>query len=217
MIDLTGRKFDQLCVLRAHPERIANCVAWVCRCDCGTECVVSGALLRDGRTRSCGCLRRALGRARGAVLTRKHGEGTNGKETPEYRTWTNMLSRCRNPNHTAFRYYGARGISVCERWGDYTTFLADMGRRPSSQHSLDRIDNTQGYSPENCRWATAVEQNRNTRFNRQIEIDGVARPLVEWLAHFQVARRTFYNRLAQGFTEQEALTRPSQRGASLSN
>lgn len=98
-----------------------------------------------------------------------HGHARMRKHTPTYRTWNMMLARCRNPNFPGFRYYGARGISVCERWLSFQNFLADMGERPSLDHSIDRIDSGRGYEPSNCRWATHKEQRRNQKRNRQVE------------------------------------------------
>jgi hypothetical protein len=120
-----------------------------------------------------------------------------------------MKSRCFNPNHTAFRYYGGRGITVCERWRDsYENFLADVGPRPSDKHSLDREDNDGHYEPGNVRWALPKEQARNERSNRHVTIGPETKTLAEWLERFGIARKTFYTRLAQGWSEVEALTTP---------
>jgi hypothetical protein len=115
-----------------------------------------------GLTQSCGCLAREQTKKR--ML--RHGESPAGGwnlESPEYRIWVAMRQRCRDPRHGSFKYYGGRGIAVCERWKSYENFLADMGRKPSPAHSLDRIDNDGNYEPTNCRWATRTEQNKNKR------------------------------------------------------
>jgi hypothetical protein len=88
-------------------------------------------------------------------------------QTPEYNTWANMLSRCRNPKNDRYRDYGERGITVCERWLRFENFLVDMGLRPSDRHSIDRINNDGNYEPLNCRWATSSEQNNNKRPYKQ--------------------------------------------------
>jgi hypothetical protein len=125
-------------------------VLWSCNCDCGTKGkIVSGADLRYGGVRSCGCLYRFHGHAAG-----------NGSR--EYRIWTDMLQRCKNPKMKSFRYYGERGISVCERWNVFANFISDMGLCPPN-YSLDRIDNDGNYEPGNCRWATLETQRKNRR------------------------------------------------------
>jgi hypothetical protein len=121
-----------------------------------------------------------------------------------------MLSRCYDSNNTGYQWYGGRGIRVCKRWHTYRYFLADMGRRPSPLHSLDRQQVNGNYTPTNCRWATSTEQNRNTTRNRHITIDGVTLTLAGWLEVKGLRRETFYQRQRRGMTEQEALTMPRQ-------
>jgi hypothetical protein len=128
---------------------------WLCHCDCGTEQTTEAHLLLRGTTRSCGCLHRQMMRETRTT----HGD----YNSPEYRTWYAMLQRCNNPNRHNYKNYGGRGISVCERWSDYATFLMDMGRKPSPKHSIERIDNDAGYLPSNCKWATPKEQKANQR------------------------------------------------------
>lgn len=156
-LELTGQKFGRLLVVGfSHTD--GHETRWTCRCDCGALSVVRGTDLRSGNTQSCDCLRRE--KCRNRLLT--HGEGKNTRPTPEYRAWQSMLSRCRyHPD------YAGRGIKVCPRWQiEFSNFLADMGRRPTSSHSLDRINNAGGYNALNCRWATKSEQALNRRPKR---------------------------------------------------
>lgn len=115
------------------------------------------------------------------VHSKKHGHCPTGeKPSPTYRCWINMNSRCKYPKHGSYKYCGARGIRVCERWSDFASFLADMGERPSLKHSIDRINNNGNYEPGNCRWATRAEQHRNMRQTVNITIDGVTMCATDW-------------------------------------
>lgn len=133
-----------------------------CRCSCGTEKSVNAYSLKDGLTQSCGCLRRER--------QWKHGRTGSGDRT--YRIWQHVIQRCTNPNDKGFQWYGARGISVCSRWlGDdgFQNFLADMGEAPDGK-SIDRIDNDRNYTPDNCHWATPLEQSRNSRIRKTAKL-----------------------------------------------
>jgi hypothetical protein len=105
----------------------------------------------------------------------RHGHSARGKQTGEYRSWRGMIERCERPEHIGFKYYGARGIKVCERWHDFSLFLADMGAKPSARHTVDRIESDGDYEPGNCRWATPAEQRMNQR-----QQDDRARVLRSW-------------------------------------
>jgi hypothetical protein len=141
----------------------------------------------------------------------RHGYKTAGKYSPEYSIWMNMRSRCNNPKNNRFATYGARGIAVCRRWEvDFLNFLTDMGRRPSPKHTLERIDNDQGYFPENCRWATRKEQARNRRSSRFLEFDGQTRTSAEWSELTGISQGTLHARLKAGWPVERALSEPVQ-------
>ena len=162
IIDLTNKKFGKLTVIsissfKHHHNRS---IYWNCICDCGNKGIYNGYYLRNGDTQSCGCRKIAIHTQR---LT-KH--GWSGTST--YSIWKGMINRCTNPNFSFYPHYGGRGIKVCKEWQEnFINFLNDMGEKPFNK-SLDRIDNFKGYSPDNCRWASAKTQARNTRRNIKI-------------------------------------------------
>lgn len=136
---------------------------------------------------------------------------TRRSHLPEHDVWKAMLQRCRNTNNSGYHKYGGRGITVCNRWLTFENFLEDMGLRPSSKHSIERINNDGNYKKSNCRWATTKEQARNTRRNRMFTHDGRTMCITDWANHVGMADTTLLYRLDRGWPIGKALTVPVQK------
>lgn len=176
-----GRRYGMLVV-----TGYAGGAYWTCRCDCGRECRSWVSQLTSGKKKDCGCL--------WAKRRVKHGLS----RTAEKNVHTMMLQRCYNPKHDSYKDYGGRGIRVCGRWrgrNGLVNFVADMGRRPSPKHKLDRKDNDGPYSPENCRWATEPQQQRNTSRNVNVTWDGRTMCLKDWAKEIGIGYQTLVYRV----------------------
>lgn len=194
--DLTGLPFAHWTVVR-FAGKYRRHHYWTCQCICGTIRDIADTSLRSHRSTSCGC----VGRTRRA---RRHGQW----RTPEYHIWSQMLQRCENPRSQGYRLYGARGIRVCQAWHDFIAFFADLGPRPSPNHSLERRNNSAGYEPENCLWATWSMQNRNTRRTVLLTFQEKTQCLQDWALEQGLDARTLHGRLKHGWSIAEALTIP---------
>lgn len=202
--ELAGQKFGRLTVLsRAENNKHGN-RRWSCRCDCGEATLTTSAKLLSGHTASCGCIT--------TERITKHGM----HKSTEYGIWAQMIDRCYNANAGGkYDRYGGRGIQVCDRWREgFANFYADMGPRPSLEHTIDRRDNAGPYSPENCEWATWHEQYRNRRQTVWIEFQGEKLCQKDWCRRYGLDEATFAARLKRGWTLERALTEPAavQRG-----
>jgi hypothetical protein len=205
---LTGRVFGRLTVLGLAPRLpTSRGLRWHCRCECGKEVISPGRNLKCGKATSCGCRQRETA-ARQAVAM---GEGNirhGMTDTPEYARWHGMMLRCYNPKDPGYKWWGGRGIKVCERWHTFENFHADMGARPSVKHSIDRIDPNGDYCPENCRWATQTQQQRNKRSNRLLTHNGETKCLAEWAETYGLTTLQLWQRLRSGWPLQDALETP---------
>lgn len=205
MQNLIGYKLGRLTVLEWHGKNKQGCNTWLCECECGNKVVVRTADLNSGHTKSCGCLAKDSFRK---VIT-KHEK----RNTRLYSIWANMRSRCNNPNTGYFDRYGGRGITICEEWERFETFYEwSMSNGYSDNLTIDRIDNNKGYSPENCRWASASEQNSNTRRNHLITYNGKTQTMTQWAEEIGIPARTLETRLNRHhWSIERALTTPKQR------
>ena len=157
-IDITGQKFGRLMVLSDTGKKSRGHRIWLCRCVCGQLIEVLSDRLRSSHTKSCGCLRKEI----------KHGDSCGEKKSRLYRIWTDMKSRCLNPKHQSYKYYGGKGIKICDEWkNNYLAFKSwalSFGYRQNL--SIDRINSDGNYCPENCRWLAMSENVRNGNFKR---------------------------------------------------
>lgn len=200
-LDLCGSRFGYLTVVRKDGAHKREPV-WLCRCDCGTEKRVIHSSLMRRFTRSCGCAtRQMIGEAKTL-----HGHARKGRVAPEFIVWQGMIARCEYRKHKSYRDYGGRGVRVCVRWKmSFEAFLADMGKRPTARHQIERIDNGGPYAPHNCTWATRSAQARNRRSTRKITARGKTQSLAAWAAETGVHRGTIASRLGRGWSAEDAL------------
>lgn len=202
-IDISGQRYGKLVAIMPTEERTkGGGVLWLFKCDCGNEKTIPANSVRTGLVQSCGCLLRKHGMA-GARL---------------FNIWVDMRQRCTNPNSTHFQSWGGKGVSVCDEWNSDFRAFRDwaLNNGYNDSLSLDRRDVEGNYEPCNCRWATSIEQARNTTANRKISIDGDTRLLCEWLEISPVTAATYYRRKRLGLNDKDALFKQPKKGVALS-
>jgi hypothetical protein len=184
---------------KGHGER-----RWIVRCDCGQTRSVIGSLLRKGAAQSCGCLQIELARAKAL----RHGCSND----LTYSSWRAVKRRCLDESREQFPKYGGAGIAVCARWRDsFESFLSDMGQRPSRLHTIDRVDNSKGYEPGNCRWATKREQALNRRDTILVTVGEETLCIAEWSRRSGVTHGTILRRVHSGWDARRAVFEPATR------
>lgn len=198
---MIGAVFGRLTVVANDPNRRTGqpSVRWHCVCVCGRKRIVQWRQLERRAYTSCG--------QKGCKKTTVPTHGLSSSK--EYRAWSGMKGRCLNKSHHKFYLYGAQGITVCKRWLKFENFYNDMGKKPSPQHSLGRINGRLGYRPSNCRWELPLEQQANISFNRNLTLNGVTRNVSAWAREIGISKETINGRLRNGWSVKDALTRPT--------
>lgn len=217
IVDITGLKFNRWTVI-SFVEGEPKMSKWLCECECGNRSNVDGGALKHGNSKSCGCLRNEKASAR-LVKRRKtkkffprltHGQTRGGVWSNEYGIWSAMKERVFNPKVESYKYYGARGIKIDPRWMKFENFIADMGLRPTKNHSIERINNNGNYESDNCKWATRREQSYNTRRTKIVFHKGKSMTLFELSTISGISRQLLYGRIfSKGWSVERAIeTKP---------
>lgn len=210
-IDILGQKFGRWTVVQRNGSMYGNYPAWLCRCECGTEKTVAAYNLIKGRSTSCGCKREETTVKR----LYKHGDAKGDGSTCErlYRIWQNMKDRCYNKNNKYYNDYGARGITICDEWvNDYVNFKSWAEENGYDKNlnwtecSIDRIDNTKGYFPDNCRWVNAIVQANNRRDNVYYTYNGEKHTLRQWSEIINFDYELVSSRIARGWSFERAIS-----------
>ena len=184
-----GDKFNRLTAINFQFRRKKKDY-WLFRCDCGKEKVIQAANVKYGHTKSCGCYN--------IEMTIRRSKTHGMTNIPEHHTWNLMRQRCSDKNYHLYHRYGGRGIKVCKRWlgkNGFQNFYSDMGKRPISKTSLDRVNNNGNYEPNNCRWATMKEQANNTKKNIFVSVNGIQIPFSELAEIFNIKTETLRQRI----------------------
>ena len=187
-LDIVGKRFGKLTALSFLPDD-GKYAYFMFQCDCGNTKRILAQSAMSGNTTSCGCVQKA------ALLKANTIHGQSGKRrTKTYNSWAGMMDRCEWGGHpTAYPKYGGAGIKVCERWHTFELFFQDMGERPPGT-SIERVDGTKGYSPDNCKWATQLEQNLNTTRTVKVKFGGEVALVYHLCEKFKLSRTVVRSR-----------------------
>jgi len=198
--DITGKKYGRLTVLKRVPNLSERTTRWLCQCDCGKLHEVNKNNLINGKVKSCGCMALEL------MIGNKYRETHKQSYTRLYYIWQGMKQRCYYEKEPSYLYYGACGITVCDEWKNFEPFYRwALKNGYSKDLTIDRKNNSKGYSPENCQWATVIEQNRNKTNTHYITFNGETRCLSEWCSRLRIPKSTVINRLNRGCSVNQAL------------
>lgn len=204
-LDLIGQRFERLLVLIEMPRKNPRVRRWLCLCDCGELKIANQADLRNGNTRSCGCLQQEHRSMVSRFSRRTHSRSRH----PLFVTWRNMMDRCYKSQHADFKNYGGRGITVCERWHQIENYIADMGEKPYPKATVERKDNNGNYCPDNCTWADRTTQCRNRRNTYKVLFNGENRILIELANEYKMPSRVVWERVSRyKWSVKRALTTP---------
>lgn len=199
--DYIGIVYNRLTIISEVEKRKSERY-FICRCICGNEKVFRLVNLKTGHSKSCGCMK--VESAHNINLT--HGES---KKTTEYSTWCGIKRRCYNKKEKSYRFYGAKGIKMCDSWlNSFDNFLKDMGRKPTKFHTIDRKNPNGDYCPNNCRWATVKEQQNNRSDNVKYNYDGKLYNLEELSFKLGIEKRTLYTRINKYGVDKQFLLKP---------
>lgn len=197
-----GKTFERLTVIGVLKRKSGVRAQWRCRCICKTVIVADAKNVRNGNTKSCGCLRDESCARFLREMNTTHGMS----HRPEYRIWAGIKRRCFNRNDPGFKNYGGRGITMSKRWrGSFSAFFSDMGPRPSLLHDIERRNNDGNYEKSNCIWASARDQANNRRSNRFLALDGERHTVAEWSRLRGIRPGTLLMRLARGWDASRVL------------
>ncbi len=198
-VNLIGKRIGNLTIVGRTTSSKHGESRWICRCSCGGDIILTYRQVKNGRIKNCGC------------IPTPHFNKTHGfSNTALYNHWKMMIYRCENPNNRAYKYYGQRGIKVCDEWHDFLTFKKWVdSTKPDGDYTIDRIDNNKGYSPDNCRWATKKEQSNNRRSNREFKYNGETHNLMEWSEILGFNYKRVHNRIYKlGWEFEKAVETP---------